>query len=150
METMDGIYLRRSVRKYTAHPGQASPGESPGGAERTVWPESPALALCGCSARGQATGALRYDEEVWVRITQKLEFRFPYHPEVVAETKQVISTLGDGPVVLLVFQMADAKTALMSGGDAENAILAVWDLVATVTLGYPEARPTLVARRENR
>ena len=94
---------------------------------------------------------LQVMDQVSVKIAGELEQRFAEHPEVAAETRQFIRTLGNAPVILLAFMMQDdyqdEKTVLQSVSAAlENALLAArslgigscW-LTAAEQTGYNDA-----------
>ena len=94
---------------------------------------------------------LQLMEQVSVKIAGELEQRFAKHPEVAAETRQFICTLGNAPVILLAFMLKDdyqdEKTVLQSVSAAvENTLLAArslgigscW-LTAAEQTGYNDA-----------
>ena len=135
METLEAIQLRRSVRRYLPDPVSDRDLETilqaglsaPSGLNLQPWYF---LALKSPEKRQELLDIM---ERVGGSIGEELSARFQDHPEVIAETTQFIRTLGNAPVILLVFLMrddyADPRTALISASAAvENAILAARDL----------------------
>ena len=135
METMNAILERRSVRKYTDEPISD--------AELDAILTAALSAPSGLNLQPWYFVAVKSDEErqvlsqimesVSVEISKELEERFASHPEIVAETRHFIRTLGNAPVTLLAFLMrddyADEQTALVSVAAAvENALIAARDL----------------------
>lgn len=131
METMEAIQLRRSIRKYTAEPILDTELQTilhaglcaPSGLNLQPW----YFVVLKSETQRQALFSIM--EQVCHKITPELETRFPTRPELVAETKQFIRTLGNAPVILLAFLMrddyADPQTALISVAAAiENAVIA--------------------------
>jgi len=135
METLEAIQLRRSVRRYTEEPLTNAELQTilqaglsaPSGLNLQPW------YFVMLKSEPQRRELFAIMERVCNEITPELETRFPTRPELVAETKQFIRTLGDAPAILLAFLMredyADPKTALISVAAAvENAVIAARDL----------------------
>lgn len=135
METMNAILERRSVRKYTDEPISD--------ADLDAILTAALSAPSGLNLQPWYFVAVKSDEErevlsnimesVSVKISKELEDRFASHPEIVAETRHFIRTLGNAPVTLLAFLMrddyADKETAMVSVAAAvENALIAARDL----------------------
>lgn len=131
MDAMEAIQLRRSVRKYTAQPVGDTELQAilqaglsaPSGLNLQPW------YFVVLKSEDQRRALFDIMEHVCTDITPELETRFPTRPELVAETKHFIRTLGGAPIILLAFLMredyADPKTALISVAAAvENAVIA--------------------------
>lgn len=135
MDTLDTIAQRRSVRKYADRPISdvdldtilRSALAAPSGLNLQPW------YFVAVRTPEKRQELLQLMEQVSVKIADELEQRFASHPEVAAETRQFIRTLGDAPVILLAFMMRDdyqdEKTVLQSVSAAvENALLAARSL----------------------
>lgn len=121
------------------------------------------------------------------RLDGELTQRFPNHPQVVADTKQFVQTLGGAPVCVLAFLAGgnthgrSQSTLVQSVAAAiENLLLAAWnegigscwltapleaglsqeihdvfapdqgELVALITLGYPDMIPKAPKQKNGR
>ena len=134
METMDTILNRRSIRRYL---DQDIPEEvlnmilvagasAPSGLNLQPW----YIAALKSSQAKQAL--LEVMADVAMGIGPELESRFAGKDALIQATKHFIGTLGNAPVILLVFLLrddyADQKTALLSVAAAvENILIAAQD-----------------------
>lgn len=135
MNVLDAITNRRSVRKYNDKPITDE--------ELNIILQAAMSAPSGLNLQPWYFVAVRSEEkkqeilsimdEVSVKISGELDARFAKHPQVAAETKAFIRSLGNAQVVLLVFMMRDdyedMQTALESVAAAiENSLLAARSL----------------------
>lgn len=146
METMDTILQRRSVRSYLNRPVPeevldailAAGISAPSGLNLQPW------YIVALKSSGAKQELLHIMAEVADGIEQELAERFPKNPELISQTTRFIRTLGNAPVILLVFLMRDdyddKKTALLSAAAAvENMLLAAQDKgVASCWLTAPD------------
>lgn len=153
MDALETIAQRRSVRKYADRPISDTDLETiltaamaaPSGLNLQPW------YFVAVRTPEKRQELLQVMDQVSVKIAGELEQRFAEHPEVAAETRQFIRTLGNAPVILLAFMMQDdyqdEKTVLQSVSAAlENALLAArslgigscW-LTAAEQTGYNDA-----------
>ena len=135
MELKDVIYGRRSIRKFKEQ--QISEQDIREIVDAGIMAPSATniqhwyfIAICNPEALSElrdiaADGAAAFRE--------KLEKRFPDHPDVVASTTNFIGSLGNAPFVVLAFlrspeQEADNSPAVQSVAAAiENMVLAAYD-----------------------
>lgn len=153
MDTLEAIAQRRSVRKYADRPISEADLDTilhsalaaPSGLNLQPW------YFVAVKSPEKRRELLQVMDEVSTKIAGELERRFAKHPEVAAETRQFIRTLGNAPVILLAFMLKDdyqdKKTVLQSVSAAvENALLAArslgigscW-LTAAEQTGYNDA-----------
>lgn len=153
MDTLEAIAQRRSVRKYADRPISEADLDTilrsalaaPSGLNLQPW------YFVAVKSPKKRRELLQVMDEVSTKIAGELEQRFAKHPEVAAETRQFIRTLGNAPVILLAFMLKDdyqdKKTVLQSVSAAvENALLAArslgigscW-LTAAEQTGYNDA-----------
>lgn len=153
MDTLEAIAQRRSVRKYADRPISEADLDTilrsalaaPSGLNLQPW------YFVAVKSPEKRRELLQVMDEVSTKIAGELEQRFAKHPEVAAETRQFIRTLGNAPVILLAFMLKDdyqdKKTVLQSVSAAvENALLAArslgigscW-LTAAEQTGYNDA-----------
>lgn len=153
MDTLEAIAQRRSVRKYADRSISEADLDTilrsalaaPSGLNLQPW------YFVAVKSPEKRRELLQVMDEVSTKIAGELEQRFAKHPEVAAETRQFIRTLGNAPVILLAFMLKDdyqdKKTVLQSVSAAvENALLAAralgigscW-LTAAEQTGYNDA-----------
>lgn len=153
MDILEAIAQRRSVRKYADRPISEADLDTilrsalaaPSGLNLQPW------YFVAVKSPEKRRELLQVMDEVSTKIAGELEQRFAKHPEVAAETRQFIRTLGNAPVILLAFMLKDdyqdKKTVLQSVSAAvENALLAArslgigscW-LTAAEQTGYNDA-----------
>ncbi|MEA5002520.1 MAG: nitroreductase family protein [Christensenella sp.] len=135
MHTLECIHARRSIRQYTDRPISSpdlqavldAAAMAPSGDNLQPWYY---LAVQSDAKRQRL---LQLMAEVDSALSETLAARFQRHPEVLAETRQFIRTLGGAPVILLVFMQGGStpceKTALQGvAASIENALLAARSL----------------------
>lgn len=153
MNTLEVIQKRRSVRRYT---DEQLPDEvvqeiidaglwAPSGLNLQPW------YFVALKSEKKKADLLKIMESVSKNISSELESRFPNHPQLVSDTRNFIKSLGNAPVIVLVFlyrdDYEDEKTATLSVGAAvENMLIAArskdvascW-LTAAQQAGYGKA-----------
>lgn len=153
MNTLEVIQKRRSVRRYNSTPLTDEVIQeiinaglwAPSGLNLQPW------YFVAVKSEEKKEELLKIMESVSKDISKELESRFPDHPELVADTRRFIKSLGNAPVVVLAFlyrnDYEDEKTAMLSVGAAvENMLIAArskdvascW-LTAAEQAGYGKA-----------
>lgn len=101
MDTLEAIAQRRSVRKYADRPISEADLDTilrsalaaPSGLNLQPW------YFVAVKSPEKRRELLQVMDEVSTKIAGELEQRFAKHPEVAAETRQFIRTLGNAPVI---------------------------------------------------
>ena len=137
MELKEAIYGRRSVRKYQNKPVPKevlqeileSACMAPSNINNQPWYF---LALTSEEALQKYLG---YMKDAFIKFKPTLEARFAKNPEIVEETGNFLVTLGNAPVLILVFVLKDdfiARSGEFSTGQSiaaavENLLLMAYD-----------------------
>lgn len=137
MELRDAIYERRSIRKYKDTPVPVALLKeiledacmAPSGVNRQPWYF---LVISSGEARAKYLGFMK---ETASRFQGLLEERFSRNPEVITQTLQFISTLGNAPVVVLAFLLKEEYTEVGSG---QSERLGVAAAIQTMLLSAKE------------